>query len=349
MTRDQEQFRLPKLPFVFDFAVNENWQEAYEQCKQDERFRSELSDIEEDLKTIVQSIGIIFTDCSATKLCFLSKAYMIFVHLLDSSDWDNYEDVDSKVDYLKQCYSAFQKRDLSQLKELSPYFYKLSELFESYEIEQQTVGSTDGDDEQQYSVDGLMKSLIDSLNEIMLKSETEHEELHCSMHSLTVEERANSYLSHNVNHYDVLLGKLFFNQQMISDEIERDSNYKELRHTMSKAIGLINEIYSFPMEIKLYQQLEMNFIIKLVEWFKISIPQALQLAPDYVDELLQRFDCLSKRLLDTHSNSTKIHNYIDFWKKMYLAAILFCTQTSRYSRFFAHPIKYKFLEKFNIK
>jgi len=344
MTRDQEQFRLPKLPFVFDFTVNENWQLAYEECKQDECFGRELSDIEEDLKTIIQSVGLIFTDCSAKRLCFLSKAYMIFVHLLDSNEWDQYEDVESKVNYLKRCYSAFKNKDDRQLRELSPYFYKLSLLFKEYELE---CGSMDAD---QYSVDELMKSLIDSLNEIMIKTEIEHEQLNCSMNSSSIDERVNSYLAHNVtNHYDVILAKLFFNQKMICDEIENDQNYKELKLTMSKVIGLVNEIYSFPMEIKLFQQLEMNFIIKLVDWYKLSIQESLQLATDFFDELLQKFDKLSKRLLESHHNSTKVQNYIDFWKKIYSGSMLYCTQTSRYSNFFSHPIKYKFLEKFNIK
>ena len=120
---------------------------------------------------------------------------------------------------------------------------------------------------------------------------------------------------------------------------------KILIFVFKKQINL--DIYSLPMEMH-FQQDQMNFILKLVEWFKIPISQALQLAPDYVDELLQKFDGLSNQLIDKYNNNS-ILVYLDFWKKMYIAAILFCTQTPRYAKFFNQPINYKFLSKFDVK
>lgn len=253
---------------------------------------------------------------------------------------------------MNECLNAFEKKDDRKLKELSPYFFKLSQLFKEFAgVEGNEVKN---DDDDQYSVDNLMKSLIESLNEIMLKCENEYEELHCSIDSDDLEKRVNGFLSHHVNHYDVILAKLFFNRKMICDEIEQDEDYKELKHTISKAIGLVNEIYSYEMEIKLFSELEMNFVSQLVSWYKvllnqsITVTHAFSVAQDYVDELLQRFDHLSNKLLITHQN-TKIKNYLNFWKNMYAACILFCSQSNRYCKFFSHPIKYKFLDKFNIK
>lgn len=352
MTRDQEQFRLPKLPFVFDFAVNANWHEAYAECKRDGWFSRELPDCEEDLETILKSVSIVFTDCSAKKLSFLAKAYMIFVHLLESSDWEQYESTDSKVDYLKQCFAAYQKNDERQLKQLNVYFHKLVRLFKDYQDEQQRHGGmSNGDGDEQYSIDSLMEGLINSLNEIMLRVECEHEELHqASADSLSTNERISSYLAHNVNHYDVILAKLFFNQRMILPEIEKDKLYCQLKSCVSKAIGIMNDIYSFPIEQQFPQaDHQMNFIMKLSEWLSVPISQALQMAPDYVDELLQKFEGLCKQLIDKY-NYKSSQVYIEFWKKMYIAALLFCTQTPRYSRYFSQPIQYKFLEeKFSIR
>lgn len=350
MTRDQEQFRLPKLPFVFEFVVNTNWHEAYEECRRDGWFSRELPDCEEDLETILKSVSIVFTDCSAKKLSFLAKAYMIFVHLLESPEWEQYETTESKIDYLKQCFDAYQKNDERQLKELNAYLHKLVRLFKDYQDEQRHGGLSNGDRDEPYSVDSLMEGLINSLNEIMLRVECEHEELHqASAESVSMDERISSYLAHNVNHYDVILAKLFFNQQMISPQIEQDKLYCQLKNCISKAIGIMNDIYSFPIEHQFPQADQMNFIMKLSEWLSVSISQALQMAPDYVDEQLQKFEGLCKQLIDKYGYKTAAV-YIEFWKKMYIAALLFCTQTPRYSRYFAAPIQYKFLEeKFSMR
>ena len=233
MTRDH-QLRLPKLSFIFDFKVNSNWQEALQSCKLDGWFRRELPDVEEDLEIVLKSISILFTDCSASKLCFLAKAYMIFVHLLDSHEWGAYENIDDKMNYLKDCFNAYRTEDNRKLKELNPYFFKLISLFKDYQNDATSMN-------EQYSIDTIMESLIGSLNEIMLKVDCEHEELSCnSLDSLNVDEKINSYLAHNVNHYDVILSKLFFNQKMISNEIENDKLYKELKLNISKAIGIVN-------------------------------------------------------------------------------------------------------------
>lgn len=350
MTRDQEQFRLPKLPFLFDFTVNANWHEALAECTQDGWFNRELPECEEDLETILKSVSIIFNECSAKKLSFLAKAYMIFVHLLESPEWENYDETGAKVAYLKECFSAYQRNDEQQLKELNPYIPKLVRLFRDFQDEQQRLGLSGGDRDEPYSIDSWIENLINSLIEIMLQMECEHEELHhAEADSLSSDERITSYLAHNVNHYDVMLGKLFFQQRMISEEIEQDKLYKELKDCVSQAVSIINDIYSFPIEYSFQQTEQMNFILKLNEWLGIPIPQALQMAPDYVDELLQKFDGASRQLVDKYGYK-RMAIYLEFWKKMYVAALLFCTQTPRYSRYFTQPIKYKFLaDKFNIK
>lgn len=353
MTRDR--IRLPKLPFVFDFSVNPKWVEAYEQCKQDTWFAIELPEVQEDLQTILQSIAIIFTNCSARKLVFLTKAYMIFVHLLDTSEWDNYEDLDAKMDYLKQCLHAHETKNDRQLEELNPYFFKLAKLFREYE-DGRTYEGASKEDTDDYSVDNLMKSLIESLNDIMLNVQyehvhvTEHDELYSTVGSST-EEKVNNYLTHNIsNHYDVILAKLFFNQKILFPSIEEDKTYKELRGCISKIIGIINDIYSLPLDLKHSHHDQINFIIKLSEWIGIGVSEALAIAPDYVDELLQRFDGLSKKLLEKHENSDKVRNYLYFWQRIYVAGLLFCTHCKRYSKHFNQPIKYKFIDrKFNVK